>query len=65
LGVGGPPREGVLVHVLLPYACFGVIVMKGVVIWAAPVGAWMVGKRVEQVERWVEGRRGSVLFEGE
>lgn len=33
-----------LVRVELPYACFGLGVADGVVVWAAPIARWAVGR---------------------
>lgn len=48
-------------QVRLSYATFGIIVNKGIVVKAAPIGRWMVGKPIEDVRKWVAGKRGSML----
>lgn len=49
-------------QVRLSYAVFGVITdALGVVVEAAPVGRWMVGKSIDVVRRWVASKRGDVV----
>lgn len=44
----------------LPYACFHIEVKDNVVVKAAPIGAWMVGKTVEEIARWVATKKGTI-----
>jgi len=50
----------VLYQVTLPYACFGIVVEDGMVVTAAPIGKWMVGKRISIISVWV-GRKKGIL----
>lgn len=58
-GAVSPADTTVWVHVALPWAAFGVAHRGGVVVDAAPIAAWMVGKPVRRVQAWLE-RRGAV-----
>ena len=49
-----------LYQIDLSYACFGIIVHESMVEEAAPIGRWMIGKRVGAVRKWVESRNGSL-----
>lgn len=40
----------------LSYATYGIEVLEGRVVRAAPIASWMVGKGLSEVERWVTGR---------
>ncbi len=51
---------GTLYSIDLPYACFAIVVRDGKVTFAAPIGRWMVGKSLEDVELWVRGKRGEI-----
>lgn len=43
------------------YACAGIEVdEQDVVRNAAPIFKWMVGKRISVVQRWVDGKRGTL-----
>lgn len=45
----------------LPYANFGIIVdAAGVVTEAAPIAAWMIGKSIADVSRWIVGKSGTI-----
>jgi hypothetical protein len=45
----------------LPYACFVIeIDDHGIVTKAAPIGGWMVGKRITDVLRWAAGKGAAV-----
>lgn len=41
-----------LVQIDTGRACAGIIVEKGLVIEAAPIFSWMVGKSLESIKRW-------------
>jgi len=56
--VKAPTTEGDLYVVDLPYAYFGIIVVGDKVLWAAPIGKWMVGRSVAAVRAWLSHRRG-------
>ena len=44
------------------YACFGIDVdnKTGMVVDAAPIGRWMIGKHYVDVRFWVESKRGKL-----
>lgn len=42
----------------IPYAFFGIIVHESMVQEAAPIGRWMIGKRIGAIRKWVESKRG-------
>lgn len=45
--------------IVLPYATFAIITDKrDIVIEAAPIAAWMVGKDLETVSAWVAKKNG-------
>jgi len=44
----------------LPYANFGIIADNDIVIRAAPIGDWMVGKNVAFISRWVNKKGGTI-----
>ncbi len=48
--------------ITLSYACFAVFVNDGVITDAAPIGRWMVGRRVDDVCKWVRSKHGSVDY---
>jgi hypothetical protein len=57
----------VLYQVTLPYACFGIVtddLIQGKVTEAAPIGKWMIGKRLSTVIAWVNGKGGKVEYVG-
>lgn len=43
-----------LIYVDLPYACFGLEAHEGVVVDAAPIARWAVGRPLEEVRRYFE-----------
>lgn len=47
-----------LVRVELHYACYGLVVVGGVVRAAPPIAHWMIGKPDTEVARWLH-RRGA------
>lgn len=52
-----PPR-GTLLTVQLPNANYGIVVDDGIVVWAAPIGRWLVGWRINRVGWWVKNKGG-------
>ena len=46
----------------LPYACFGLLVERGVVVQAAPIARWSEGRPIEAVARYYRGKRGDVFL---
>ena len=49
--------------VSFPYGAFGISVEDGVVVEAAPMGKWMLGKTLSVVRGWVGKKGGSVTLE--
>jgi len=50
-----------LVQIDIPYACFGITVKHGVVIEAAPIGKWMIGKPWKDIKVWVNKKKGKCV----
>jgi hypothetical protein len=50
-----------LIWVDLPWACFGMIALNGVVVEAAPIAGWAKGKMVREVTDHFERRGATVL----
>jgi len=44
----------------LPYAYFYVEARDGIIVKTAPIGAWMMGKTVSDIEQWVKRKGGSI-----
>jgi hypothetical protein len=54
-------RQMQLWQVDVGYACGGIEVdEQNVVQNAAPIFRWMVGKQISVVQRWIEGKRGTM-----
>lgn len=49
-------------QVRLPYASFGIVAQDNVVVEAAPIGRWMVGKLLPKIGDWVAKKRGSMTL---
>ena len=47
-------------RIVLPYAVFGIAARGGMVVEAAPIGAWMIGKTIVFVRAWVIKKCGSM-----
>jgi len=43
------------------YACFGIVATGEVVTDAAPIAAWMKGKKLQEVRGWLIGRKAKVV----
>ena len=43
----------ILIRITVSYGCFGVVFRNGIVVDAAPIAKWMLGKSVETVIHWV------------
>lgn len=54
-----------LVRVSLPYATFGVVCRGGVVVEAAPIARWMVGRTEQDCARWVRRKQGTAAVVSE
>jgi hypothetical protein len=49
-----------LYYISLNYATFGVFTENDIVIAAAPIGQWMIGKNIEYIRKWVENKKGII-----
>lgn len=50
-----------LLRITLPYACFGAILDgSDLCIRVAPIGRWMIGRRLADIAQWVRGKGGRV-----
>jgi len=47
-------------RIVLSYACYGIIVENLIVIHAAPIARWMIGKNISFIEEWVAKKHGTV-----
>lgn len=56
-----PVGVNVLYQVDIGYACFGVEVKHKIVIDAAPIGRWMIGKTWKDVRLWIENKDGNIV----
>ena len=55
-----------LYQVELPYATFGIVVTDNIVVEAAPIGKWMIGKLLPKISNWVVSKRGNMrMVKGE
>lgn len=48
--------------VTLSYACFGIVVLDGYIATSAPIGKWMVGKTLAEVESWISKKKGTIEY---
>jgi hypothetical protein len=53
-------EPGDLYRVVVPHFVAGVIVREGVVVEAAPILRWAVGKRLLALETWAKNKKGTV-----
>jgi hypothetical protein len=44
----------------LPYACYGVVVSNNIIINAAPIANWSIGKDINYFLNWVQRKKGIV-----
>jgi hypothetical protein len=49
-----------LYRVVLSYACYGVWVENGVIVDAAPIARWAIGKSISYFEGWVRKKGGTI-----
>lgn len=54
--------EGELYQVDTGYYCAGIVVRDGVVVEAAPVLRWALGKSLDVVSRWVNGKGAKIVL---
>lgn len=52
----------ILYRIILPYAkiCAGVIVVNGMIVKAAPVFKWSIGKKIQNFILWVDKKDGVI-----
>lgn len=48
-----------MIWVSLPYATYGIEVAAGVVVDAAPIARWMIGKDTQFVRSWIAKKGGT------
>jgi hypothetical protein len=56
----GQTETGQLYRVDLPYACFGIVGVNSIVMEAAPIAGWMVGKHFDAMKSWIARKGGSI-----
>jgi len=44
----------------ITYACFGIDVENDIVVDAAPIGKWMIGKNISFITNWVKKKNGVI-----
>lgn len=49
-----------LYRIELPYACYGIEGVNSIVIRAAPIAGWMVGKHLDDMTAWVKRKGGTI-----
>jgi hypothetical protein len=47
-------------RIVLPYAVFAITTKDSLVIDAAPIGKWMIGKPLSIIMNWVESKQGKI-----
>jgi len=50
-----------LYQIKLSYATFGIMVENNIVVEAAPIGKWMVGKELDYIVTWVKSKKGEII----
>ena len=50
-----------LYQITLPYACAGIIIENNIVVKAAPIFNWMKGKNLNEIKRWVNNKKGTII----
>ena len=49
-------------YISLPYATFGIIAENNIVIDAAPIAKWMIGKHlIREVKQWLISKKAKVI----
>ena len=51
-----------LFRIKLPYATAGIVVDHDIVIEAAPIFGWMLGKPIQEIEKWVGKKKGTLIM---
>ncbi len=49
-----------LYRIDLPYACYGIITKRCVVVRVPPIAKWMVGKNILFIKEWVRKKKGKI-----
>lgn len=52
-----------LYQIKVSYACFGIVAKNGVVVEAAPIAKWTVGKDIQYVLNYYRTRKRAVIEE--
>lgn len=50
----------VIYRIILPYACYGIITVDGIITLAPPIASWAVGKSITEFIKWIELKGGIV-----
>ena len=48
-------------YIDIKYACFGIIENNGIIVKAAPICKWMIGKTLSYIKNWVNFKRGKTI----
>ena len=51
-----------LFQIKLPYATAGIVTDRGIVVCTAPIFKWMMGKTIQEVEEWVDKKKGTLTI---
>ena len=51
-----------LMQIDVGYACYGITTNNSVVVDAAPIARWMIGKSIIYVSDWVKRKRGTIKY---
>jgi hypothetical protein len=49
-----------LYQIKLSYTCAGIGIENNVVTYTAPIFSWMKGKKLDEIERWVKNKNGTI-----
>jgi hypothetical protein len=50
--IGGSPRRHALLQITAPHYCAGIVIGDGMIIDAAPILRWTIGKRLWDVQQY-------------
>ena len=51
----------ILYHIDIDYACFGIIAKNGIVIEAAPISKWALGKSINDVLNYYKNKKNAKI----
>jgi hypothetical protein len=51
-----------LYQIDIGYACFGVTVDNCIIIEAAPIASWMIGKSLDTISKWLLRKNGTIIL---